>query len=250
VDLFLKKLSDKLPPRRLYNYKIIFVEGAKPPFDPLYRISRDELLVLKKYLEKNLFKKFIRSSKSLAASPVIFIKKPSRGLRLYIDYRNLNRITVKNCYPIPLIRKILNRIIYTRFFTKLDIITIFNKIRIAEEDKWLIIFYIRYKLFEYLVIFFGLINTPASFQNLINNILRQYLDDFCTAYLDDILIYSKTLKEYKRHVRLILEILTEAGLYLDINKCEFHISEVKYLGLIISNKNIRIDPEKIRAIIE
>jgi hypothetical protein len=97
---------------------------------------------------------------------------------------------------------------------------------------------------------FGLTNTSASFQNLINDTLRQYLDDFCTAYLDDILIYSKTLKEHKRHVRLVLEALTEAGLHLDINKCEFHVSEVKYLGLIISDKDIRMDPEKIRAIME
>jgi hypothetical protein len=250
VDLFLKKLSDKLPPRRLYNYKITLVEGAKPPFGPLYGISRNKLLVLKKYLEENLPKRFIRFSKSLAASPVIFIKKPSGGLRLYIDYRGLNKITVKNRYPIPLVRKILNRITYTRFFTKLDIITAFNKMRIAERDKWLTAFRTRYKLFEYLIMPFGLINAPASFQNLINNTLRQYLDDFCTAYLDDILIYSKTLKKYKRHVRLVLEVLTEAGLHLDINKCEFHVSEVKYLGLIISDKNIRIDPEKIRAIIE
>ena len=135
VNLFLKKLSDKLPPRRLYDYKITLVEGAKPPFGPLYRISRNKLLVLKKYLEEILFKRFIRPSKSLAASPVIFIKKPSRGLRLYIDYKDLNRIIVKNRYPISLVRKILNRIIYTRFFTKLDIITVFNKMRIAEKDK-------------------------------------------------------------------------------------------------------------------
>jgi hypothetical protein len=101
-----------------------------------------------------------------------------------------------------------------------------------------------------LVIFFRLTNTPASFQNLINNTLRQYLDDFCTAYLDDILIYNKILKEYKRYVWLVLEVLTEAGLYLDINKCEFYVLEVKYLGLIILNKDIYIDSEKIRVIIE
>jgi hypothetical protein len=135
VNLFLKKLSDKLPPRRLYDYKITLVEGAKPPFSPLYGISKNELLVLKKYLEKNLFKGFIRPSKFSAASPVIFIKKPSGGLRLYIDYKSLNRIIIKNRYPIPLVHKILNRIIYTRFFTKLNIITVFNKMRIAEEDK-------------------------------------------------------------------------------------------------------------------
>jgi hypothetical protein len=98
-------------------------------------MSRDELLVLKKYLEENLPKGFIRPSKSSAASPVIFIKKPSRGLRLCVDYRGLNRLTVKNRYPIPLVRKTLNRIIYTRFFTKLDIIAAFNKMRIAEGDE-------------------------------------------------------------------------------------------------------------------
>jgi predicted transport protein len=135
VDLFLKKLSDKLSPRRLYNYKIILVEGAKPPFGSLYRISRNKLLVLKKYLEENLSKKFIRSSKSSAAFLVIFIKKPSKELRLYIDYRNLNRITVKNRYSISLVHKILNRIIYTRFFIKFDIIAVFNKIRITEGNK-------------------------------------------------------------------------------------------------------------------
>jgi hypothetical protein len=172
VDLFLKKLSDKLPPRYLYNHKITFVEGAKPPFSFLYRILKNKLLVLKKYLEENLSKGFIRPSKSSAASLVIFIKKPSRGLRLYINYRDLNRIIVKNRYPIPLVCKILNRIIYTRFFTKLDVIAVFNKMRIAEKNKWFIIFRTRYKLFEYLVISFGLTNTPVFFQNLINNILR------------------------------------------------------------------------------
>jgi hypothetical protein len=111
------------------------VEGAKPPFSSLYGILKDKLLVLKKYFEENLFKEFIRSSKSSAASPVIFIKKPSRRLRLYIDYRDLNKIIVKNHYSILLVCKILNRIIYTRFFIKLDIITVFNKMRITEGDK-------------------------------------------------------------------------------------------------------------------
>jgi hypothetical protein len=111
------------------------VEGAKPPFGPLYGMSRDELLVLKKYLEENLPKGFIRPSKSSAVFLVIFIKKPSGGLRLCVDYRGLNRMIVKNRYPIPLVREILNRITYTRFFTKFDIIAAFNKMRIAEGDK-------------------------------------------------------------------------------------------------------------------
>jgi hypothetical protein len=135
VVLFLKKLLDKLPPRRPYNYKITLVKGAKPSFGPLYRISKNKLLVLKKYFKKILFKKFIRASKSSAASPVIFIKKPSGGLRLCVDYRGLNRLIIKNYYFISLIREILNRIINTYFFIKLDIIAAFNKMRIAEEDK-------------------------------------------------------------------------------------------------------------------
>jgi len=248
ADLFSRELSDKLPPRRPYDHKIPLIPGAVPPFGPLYGMSQNELLVLKKYLEENLTKGFIRASSSPAAAPVIFVKKPSGGLRFCVDYRGLNSLTIKNRYPLPLIKETLARLARAKFFTKLDIIAAFNKVRIAKGEEWLTAFRTRYGLYEYLVMPFGLSNAPSSFQNLINDVLRPYLDDFVTAYIDDILIFSETLKEHKQHVRLVLGKLMEAGLHLDINKCEFHATEVKYLGLIISDKGIKMDPEKITAV--
>lgn len=213
-------------------------------------MSRNELLVLREYLEENLGKGFIRASISPAASPVLFVRKPGGGLRFCVDYRNLNALTVKNRYPIPLVRETLDRLCRAKYYTKLDIIAAFNRLRIAKGDEWKTAFRTRYGLFEYLVMPFGLTNGPASFQHYINDALRDYLDIFCTAYLDDILIYSSSLKEHKKHVRQVLQRLGEFGLQADIAKCEFHVQEVKYLGLIVSTNGIRMDPSKISAVVD
>ena len=213
-------------------------------------MSREELLVLKKYLDDNLAKGFIRPSNSAAASPVLFVRKPGGGLRFCVDYRGLNALTVKNRYPLPLIRETLDRLNKAKYFTKLDIIAAFNKLRMAKGDEWLTAFRTRYGLYEYLVMPFGLSNAPSSFQHYINDTLRDFLDKFATAYIDDILIYSNTLAEHRKHVRQVLERLKTAGLQVDIDKCEFHQQSVKYLGLIISTDGIRMDPDKIRAVIE
>jgi hypothetical protein len=127
LDVFSKKEADKLPPHRPYDHKIQLKEGAEPPFGPMYDMSRGELLVLREYLEENLGKGFIRASRSPAASPVIFVRKPAGGLRFCVDYRTLNGITVKNRYPIPLIRETLDRLCRARYYTKLDIISAFNR---------------------------------------------------------------------------------------------------------------------------
>ena len=201
LDVFSQKEADKLPPHRGYDHRIRLKKDTKPPFGPLYDMSRDELLVLREYLEANLGKGFIRASRSPAASPVLFVRKPGGGLRFCVDYRALNALTVKNRYPIPLIRETLDRLCKAQYYTKLDIIAAFNRLRIAKGDEWKTAFRTRYGLFEYLVMPFGLTNGPASFQHYVNDALRGYLDLFCTAYLDDILIYSNSLKEHKRHVR-------------------------------------------------
>ena len=167
-------------------------------------MSRDELQVLKKYLEENLVKGFIRASSSPIAAPVLFVKKPSGGLRLCVDYRALNALSVKNQYPLPLIRETLSKLAKAKYFTKLDIIAAFNRIRIAKGDEYLTAFRTRYGLFEYLVMPFGLIGAPSTFQHYINDVLREYLDVFCTAYLDDILIYSDSLKEHQEHIKKVL----------------------------------------------
>jgi hypothetical protein len=250
MDVFSKQEADKLPPHRPYDHKIQLKEGVEPPFGPLYDMSREELQVLREYLEENLGKGFIRASKSPAASPVLFVRKPGGGLRFCVDYRALNALTVKNRYPIPLIRETLDRLCRAKYYTKLDIIAAFNRLRIAKGDEWKTAFRTRYGLFEYLVMPFGLTNGPASFQHYINDALRDYLDIFCTAYLDDILIYSDSLDDHKEHVRKVLQRLREFGLQADIAKCEFHVQEVKYLGLIVGTSGIRMDPSKVAAVVD
>ena len=167
---------------------------------------------MKKYLEENLSKGFIRPSSSSCASPVLFAKKPDGGLRFCVDYRGLNAITKKNRYPLPLINETLHQVQGAKIFTRLDLRSAFNLIRIKEGDEWKTAFRTRYGLFEYLVLPFGLANGPATCQQFVNDTLREFLDIFCSVYLDDILIYSRNKKEHTAHVRQILQKLSEAGL--------------------------------------
>ncbi len=249
LDVFSRQLADSLPPHQLYDHHIRLKPEAQPSFGPLYGMSRDELLVLKKYLEDNLIKGFIRASSSPAISSVLFVRKPSGGLRFCVDYRDLNAITVKNRYLLPLIKETLNRMCRAQYFTKLNVVAAFNKLWVAKEDEWLTAFRTCYGLYKYLVMPFGLFNAPAFFQHYINNVLSDYLDVFCTTYIDDILIYSDTLKNHKKHVRQILQKLRKAGLQLNIDKCEFHVQKVKYLGLIVGVDDIKMNSVKVEAIL-
>ena len=250
LDVFSKKEADTLPEHRAYDHAINLKGDAQPPSSALYGMSRNEIQELRRYLDENLAKGFIRASRSPAASPVLFVKKPGGGLRFCVDYRGLNAVTVKNRYPLPLITETLNRLSRAKVFTKLDIISAFNRLRIREGDEELTAFRTRFGLFEYLVLPFGLCNGPASFQHYINNTLRKYLDDFYTAYLDDILVYSETEAEHEIHVNRILQKLREAGLQADITKSEFHITQVPYLGLIITTEGVRMDPGKVETIVQ
>ena len=213
-------------------------------------MSRDELLVLKKYLEDNLCKGFIQASTFSADSPVLFAKKPGGGLRFCVDYRKLNAITIKDRYPIPLVQETLNRLSQACWFSKFDVIAAFNKMRIKEGEEWKTAFKTRYGLYEYLVMPFGLANAPSSFQHYINDTLQGYLDIFAIAYIDDILVYSNSLSKYKKHVGLVLDRMREARLQLDISRSEFHIQEVIFLSLLDRKDGIRMDPKKIEVIQE
>lgn len=240
--------TEKLPPHRACDHKIELFPGKLPPAGPLYNMSEDELLVLRKFLDENLAKGFIRASKSPAASPVLFAKKPGGGLRFCVDYRALNAITIRNRYPLPLVQETLARLSKAKVYTKLDIVAAFNRIRIAEGQEYLTAFNTRYGLYESLVMPFGLSNAPATFQARINEVLHPYLDVFCTAYIDDILIYSDDLVSHRKQVRLVVQALIDAGLQLDVKKCEFEVTEVTYLGMIISTNGVRMDPAKVKAI--
>jgi hypothetical protein len=253
--LFDRKEADKLPHRRPGIDHKITLEGpdGKPveaPWGPLYNMSREELLVLRKTLTELLSKGFIRVSNSPAAAPVLFVKKPGGGLRFCCDYRALNRITRKDRYPLPLIQETLNRISKAKWFTKLDVVAAFYKIRIEEGDEWKTAFRTRFGLFEWLVTPFGLANAPSTFQRYINWVLQEYLDEFVSAYIDDILIFTEGSKEeHRKQVNQVLEKLNQAGLQIDIDKCEFETRSTKYLGFIIeAGEGLRMDPVKIEAI--
>ncbi len=211
-------------------------------------MSLDELKVLKKYLEENLSKGFIRASSFPAASPVLFAHKPRGGLQFCVNYRQLNAMTIKNQYPLLLIKETLERICKAKIYSKIDIIATFNRLRMQQGEEWKTAFRTWYSLYKYLVMPFGLANTLSSFQNFINDILYGMLDKFCTTYIDDILIYSNSKKKHQIHLRKVLTALQKAGLQADIDKCEFHVTKISYLGLIISTEDIYIDPKKVEAV--
>ena len=250
AKVFSKPSADILPPHRPEDHEIRLYEDSKLPFKRAYGMTRDELDATKKYVDEHLTKGFIRSSSSPVASPVILVKKPGGGLRFCVDYRALNAITIKNRYPIPQIRETLDRLCKARFYTKLDVISAFNNLRVKQGDEWKTAFTTRYGQFEYMVMPFGLCNAPSTFQSYINKALQDILDDFCTAYLDDVLIYSETLEQHHSHVEMVLERLHKAGLFADIDKSEFDQKEVKYLGMIIGVGGLKMDPAKIKTIVD
>ena len=241
-------MAEILPPHRSYDHKIPLKEGFTPSFGPLYSLSKPELQALRQWIDENLSKGFIRASSSPAGAPILFVKKKDSSLRLCVDYRGLNEGTIKNRYPLPLIRETLMQLSRARYYTTLDIRGAYNLLRMAEGEEWKTAFRTCYGLFKSLVMPFGLTNAPADFQQFINDVLHPFLDNFCTAYLDDILIYSDTLQEHTIHVKQVLEVLAKAGLHLKLEKCEFHRTEVTYLGLIISNEGVKMDPRKVKAI--
>ncbi|GKU08385.1 unnamed protein product [Fusarium langsethiae] len=247
-DMFSPKEAKKLPPHRPGDHHIELVPRSKLPFGPLYGMSRDELIALREWLEENLRKGFIRPSSSPVTSPVLFVKKPGGGLRFCVDYRALNNITVKDRYPLPLIKESLNNLSEMKYFSRIDIVSAFNNLRIEKGQEYLTAFRTRFGLYKSLVIPFGITGAPATFQRYINSALREHLDMFCTAYLDNILIYSRTRDEHMEHLRLVLQKLREAGLYTNPAKCKFIVEEIKFLSLIVGREGIRMDPAKIETV--
>jgi len=195
-----------------------------------------------------LAKGFIRESTSPAAAPLLLAAKLGGGVRICHDYRGLNEITIKNRYPLPLIRETIENLCGAKYYTKLDVIAAFNRIRIAQGHEWITAFITHFGLYEMLVTPFGLCNAPATFQNYINHVFHDALDLYCMAYLDDVLIFSRTREEHTRHVHDVIRRLRDTGLQIDMNKSEFYTKKTKYLGLIISTEGISMDTEKVTAI--
>jgi len=247
--VFLKESFDELPQRRKWDHAIELVPGAEPSSSKLYPMSPNEQDELDRFLDDNLKSGRIRPSKSPMASPVFFIKKKDSSLRFVQDYRKLNAMTIKNTYPLPLIPDFMSRVSKAKYFTKLDVRWGYNNVRIKEGDEWKAAFRTNRGLFEPLVMFFGLCNSPATFQTMMNELFKELIDQqVVVVYMDDILIFTATLEEHRRVVRRVLEILAENNLFLKPEKCVFEALEVEFVGLVISEGQVAMDPVKVAGV--
>jgi hypothetical protein len=247
-DVFPDKLPPGLPPERSVDHRIELEPGAKPTSRPDYKKSLPEYDEMQRQINQMLENGEIQPSVSPYGSPVLFVKKQDGSLRMCIDYRALNKQTVKNRYPLPRIEEMLDRLGKAKYFTKLDLTSGYYQIRIAEEDIYKTAFSTRYGHYEFLVMPFGLTNAPATFQTLMNDIFRPYLDKFIMVYLDDILIFSDTLEDHEKHVRQALAVLRQNKLYCKVSKCEFFQTEVSFLGHVINGDGVKADLRKVQAV--
>ena len=249
-DVFSEEKALVLPEiTDLNQHAIELQEGQQPPYGPIYSLGPVELETLKTYIETNLANGFIRPSKSPAGAPILFVGKPDGSLRLCVDYRGLNNLTIKNRYPLPLIGESLDRLGRAKRFTQLDLTSAYHRMRIKEGDEWKTAFRTRYGHFEYQVMPFRLSNAPASFQGYINKILAEKLDIFVIVYLDDILIYTEDPGQgHVEAVRWVLDVLRRHGLFANLKKCRFHKDKVRFLGYIVSAQGVRMEDERIEAV--
>lgn len=249
-DVFPDELPPGLPPSREVDHCIELIPGSVPPSRPTYRLSASELIELKKQLEELMKAGFIQPSKSPFGAPILFVKKKDGTMRMCIDYRALNNITIKNSYPLPRVDELFDRLQGAKYFSKIDLRSGYHQIRIQPEDVPKTAFRTRYGHYEFLVLPFGLTNAPGTFMHLMHQSFRRFLDDFVLVFLDDILIFSKTLEEHERHVKQVLEVLRQEKLYAKESKCEFFKEEVEFLGHIVGRNGIRMMQDKVQAVNE
>ncbi|GJV70675.1 putative reverse transcriptase domain-containing protein [Tanacetum coccineum] len=237
-----------LPPARQVEFQIDLVPGAAPVARAPYRLAPAEMQELSTQLQELSDRGFIRPSSSPWGAPVLFVKKKDGSFRMCIDYRELNKLTVKNRYPLPRIDDLFDQLQGSRVYSKIDLRSGYHQLRVREEDISKTAFRTRYGHYEFQVMPFGLTNTPAVFMDLMNRVCKPYLDRFVIVFIDDILIYSKSRKEHEGHLKLILNLLKKEELYAKFSKCEFWLSKVQFLGHVIDSEGIHVDPAKIEAI--
>jgi hypothetical protein len=224
--------------------------GIAPPAKAPYRMSHEELKELKVQLEELLAKGYIKPSKSPYGALVLFVHKKDGTLSMCVDYRALNKATVKNRYPLPHIDDFFDRLLGAKVFSRINLRSGYYQIRIAEGDEEKTTCRTRYGSYEFLVIPFGLTNAHATFWTLMNDIFREWLDDFVVVCIDDILIYSGSLEEHAEHLRKVFQRLRENKLYAKLEKCEFGVTEVDFLGHKITQEGLKMDDHKVKVILD
>ncbi|KAL4020916.1 hypothetical protein IC575_019704 [Cucumis melo] len=246
-DVFPEELPG-LPPHREVEFAIELEPGTVPISRAPYRMAPAELKELKVQLQELLDKGFIRSSVSPWGAPVLFVKKKDGSMRLCIDYRELNKVTVKNRYPLPRIDDLFDQLQGATVFSKIDLRLGYHQLRIKDGDVPKTAFRSRYGHYEFIVMSFGLTNAPAVFMDLMNRVFREFLDTFVIVFIDDILIYCKTEAEHEEHLRMVLQTLRDNKLYANFSKCEFWLKQVSFLGHVVSKAGVSVDPAKIEAV--
>ncbi len=250
LDVFDRAMTDQLFSHHLYDHKIELINERMSSWNHLYHMSDYKLQKMKNYLIKHLNKSFISSSSISYASLILFIKKKDDSLRFCINYRKLNALIKWDHYFLFLIDETLACIQDSKYLTRLNIIVIFNKLHMHSKSEDLIIFIIFFDFYKYHVMSFELINDLTFYQHYMNDVLFDYLHQFCQIYLDDIIIYSKTLKKHKKHIRLVLHKLWEIDLQMNVNKCKFHVQKISFLKLLLFIERLKMNFQKIQAVVE
>jgi len=240
----------ELPPERDIEFAIDLVPGTSPISIAPYRMSASELGELKKQLEELLEKQFIRPSVSPWGTQVLLVKKKDGSMRLCVDYRQLNKVMIKNRYPLPRIDDLMDQLVGAEVFSKIDLRSGYHHIRVKAEDISKSVFRMRYGHYEYSVMPFEVSNALGVFMEYINRIFHPFLDHFVVVFIDDILVYSKSEKEHAEHLRIVLRVLKENQLCAKLSNREFWLREVSFLGHVISKGGIVVDPSKVDAVLQ
>ncbi|GJY65340.1 putative reverse transcriptase domain-containing protein [Tanacetum coccineum] len=237
-----------LPPIRQVEFQIDLIPRAELVAQAPYRLAPSEMQELSDQLQELADRGFIRPSTSPWGAPVLFVKKKDESFRMCIDYRELNKLTVKNRYPLPRIDDLFDQLQGSSVYSKIDLRSGYHQLRVRDEDIPKTAFRMRYEHYEFQVMPFCLTNAPVVFMDLINRVCKPYLDKFVIVFINDILIYSCKKEEHANHLRIILELLKKDKLYAKFSKCDFWISIVQFLGHVIDSQGIHVDPAKIEAV--
>jgi len=246
-DVFPEELPG-LPPDREVEFAIDLIPGTEPISRKPYRMPPNEFAELKTQLKELLDKGFIWPSSSEWGCPTLFMKKKDESLRMCMDYCPLNAVTIKNKYPLPRTDIMFDQLSKAKVFSKIDLRSGYHHIKIRPQDIPKTAFSTRYGLSEYLVMSFGLTNAPAYFMYLMNSVFMPELDKFVVLFIDDILVYSENEQDHVEHLRVMLTRLREHPIYAKLSKCEFWLKKVPFLGHILSEEGITVDPSKLQEV--